>query len=832
MRFIVTGLLLLLIPTAVFAQVKGQVESIGFDDRYRPDCWTPMRVRLTPNGTDTADYVIAVYQHDLDGDRPIYTRSIVLNGGSGANKGEDQRFWVYFLPQPIQKGLPDKVDSNLHTLERDLQVYLCKPGNPPKPIVQLPLTSQLQNIDPFRESYGSKPRSTKLILSVSQHAARPTLNISDDYNKTYGALQDVEVVSLRQDELPEDPIGYDAVDAIIWLDGDPSSLKAGTLNTFGALSDYVRYGGRLVICQSTADWREDQAFGELLPVDITGMADRTDFEPLDGLANPRSGIDPLHPKGSPWAVPTTQPLYQMGRAIARPGAVVDKWIEWKNKDGTFKDATPYLARKAYGLGEVVWVAQQLTAGVAPENPVGWPYVWNRVMGWRSDAYSVASDARTDDPNLNRQIKPYGSGGPADLGYSLTRGLDLSSKANWLILLAVFFFIAYWLTAGPGSYLYLVTKKRQAMSWFIFGVAALAATGVTVILVKLVLRGPPEIRHLSFVRVAPGQPAIVHSRFGLYIPRDGSQKIALSDTSPSSVSYLSPYAEHPQQLGGDASEFPSPTDYYVPVRDLKSDPKSENPPELNVDYRSSSKKFQARWVGEWQNRIIGSVRLNPDDHSLHLAGSLTNSTGADLKDIFLAFNGPQDKDYMIYVPDWKNGTTYDIARDFAKPLFAGKGPWVGGTQLEAAPGEKKIICDEIAPAFSTTGWANLWHNHFRRSGADDPNISDTDMTYIYPLLSVFDRVPAMPNVLLTSAGYQREWSNDRVDFYNRGARMINASPSISSGQLLILASTTDSPIPIPLEVDDSKMKGQGSVFYQFVLPIDRGKMDAPATQPVK
>jgi len=104
-----------------------------------------------------------------------------------------------------------------------------------------------------------------------------------------------------------------------------------------------------------------------------------------------------------------------------------------------------------------------------------------------------------------------------------------------------------------------------------------------------------------------------------------------------------------------------------------------------------------------------------------------------------------------------------------------------------------------------------------------------MNYIYPLLSVFDRVPAIPNVKPTS-GYQAEWSNDRVELYNRGARMLNASDSIACGQLLILASTHDSPVPIPLNVDDSKMTGQGSVFYQFILPIDRGKMDIPATQP--
>ena len=70
----------------------------------------------------------------------------------------------------------------------------------------------------------------------------------------------------------------------------------------------------------------------------------------------------------------------------------------------------------------------------------------------------------------------------------------------------------------------MTRRRQALSWFFFAAAALVATAVTVGVVKLVLRGPPQVRHLTMVRVTPGQPAIAYSRFGLYIPRDGDQTI--------------------------------------------------------------------------------------------------------------------------------------------------------------------------------------------------------------------------------------------------------------------------------------------------------------------
>ena len=109
-----------------------------------------------------------------------------------------------------------------------------------------------------------------------------------------------------------------------------------------------------------------------------------------------------------------------------------------------------------------------------------------------------------------------------------------------------FFIGYWLVAGPGSYLYLAGKRRKELSWMIFAASAVAATALTVLVVKLVLRGSPEAHHVSIVRIAGGGPgggynAVVHSRIGLYIQRDGYQNVALRTTprAPSAISRPSP-----------------------------------------------------------------------------------------------------------------------------------------------------------------------------------------------------------------------------------------------------------------------------------------------------
>src|SRR5207244_2153642 len=114
----------------------------------------------------------------------------------------------------------------------------------------------------------------------------------------------------------------------------------------------------------------------------------------------------------------------------------------------------------------------------------------------------------------------------DLGRVMLEGTDHQGKAGAYVLLAVFFFIGYWVIAGPGSYVFLAGKGRKQLSWSAFAVSAMAATLLTVGVVKLVLRGSPEAKHFTIVRQAAGEPdAVAISRIGLYIPRDGMQKVS-------------------------------------------------------------------------------------------------------------------------------------------------------------------------------------------------------------------------------------------------------------------------------------------------------------------
>ncbi len=576
-----------------------------------------------------------------------------------------------------------------------------------------------------------------------------------------------------------------------------------------------------------------------MPVDVTGVAAKAQLparssgmaaspDPTAGLGDAAAAVDPR----------VTAALPDRPRRPPARGTVVEDWIDWSARPRPTPTPTPYLARRAAGLGQVTWVAQPLTVEAQPANADGWPYVWMHVFGWRSDAFvvppSAAGTPQDDRPGKLREDR-YKPGNPLDLGFALFQNLNLDSKGALLIVLAIAFFIVYWVVAGPGTYGYLMAKGKQSLSWFFFAVAALLATAVTVGLVKLVLRGPPQVRHLSVVRVTPGQPAIVFSRFGLYIPRDGDQTISLGDTAAGQLSYLSALAEHPQQLG-DNGEAPAPLDYDVPVRAAAD----TDAPALTVPYRSSLKKFQARWVGEVSAHIgtVGGLTLAPDAGRLPLRGTLTNETGQDLTDVYLAFHVTGDRDWMVYLPSWAKDTPVDFQRDLNKAQPPESRPaFVGTAAGLSKPGDGRVLSDELAPAGSRSdpsrnGWENLWYGGLRHAalGADDPE-QDKGLALSFPILSLLDRLPPMPNVPKPNAGIYGDLSDDRTDFLPRGGRMLDAGPALVAGQLLVMASARG-PLPLPVQVEGSKVTGDGTTLYQFLLPIDRGGVDRPTTRPAE
>src|SRR5947207_2326924 len=84
MRSFLAGLIFLMLCSPAFAQISGEVESIGFNSTYRPDCFCPMIVRIKPQAGMSGLYFIEVKQKDLDSDGATFRRPISITGAENS----------------------------------------------------------------------------------------------------------------------------------------------------------------------------------------------------------------------------------------------------------------------------------------------------------------------------------------------------------------------------------------------------------------------------------------------------------------------------------------------------------------------------------------------------------------------------------------------------------------------------------------------------------------------------------------------------------------------------------------------------------------------------
>ncbi len=817
MRFVVAGLITLLACSTVsFGQIKGEVESIGFGSIYRSNCWTPMVVRV--HAEKSGVYQIRVKQDDLDRDLPEFTETVSLTGSDEGNN-QPQRFWTYFIPQPTEGGLTDiNRGGTLRELQEQLRVFICDEKG--KELAQLPVTNQINNLESFPAGATSLVRGNRLVVAVLE-SGQPAWS---DYKQSIGTMEDVVMMGVRPGELPEDVRGYQAVDVVLWLRApalDPA--KPSDERRYRAIQQFVRQGGKLVICQPAQREAVDP-WGEMLPVNIQEMVDRTDTQPLFSLAMREGEVVSESTLGkrsledrNTWR--SVQGPFKVARADAKPGTLVDTVIRWESSKPN--DVSPYIVRQPFGAGCVTWVAQDLSdpgfsrvggkIGTLP----GWPHIWDHVFDWKNDTLITTNETS------EQQREPYKTNARKDLGGALDGLMELNSKSRTLVLIAVLFFIAYWLVAGPGVYFFLSAKGRSHISWFMFGASAIVATALTVLVVKLVVRGDPELAHVTLIRQAAGQPAFVMSRFGLYIPQDGPQEIALRETAPGNVSFISAFPLHPGQNRTD-NQFPAQLPYDVPIREAAADA----PAAISIPYRSTLKKLNVQWVGNLPGGLDGSATLIVSEHRSTLRGRLGNRTGKQLKNVYIAFrdvkNEHTDEDQLLFLPKWEKDRVIDLQKEFfeERVKFADSAT----NTLSGTPDDRVKLQNTIGAAGKDTGWARYFYSDpMRAKGFGDEIWNDRDgvQRRSFPMLCLFDRLPTMKNF----------GNGDRVDLLRRGARQFDVSNAVCAGQLVVCAEAEgDQPLPYPLEVNNKRVEGKGALFYQFILPLERSRNALMTTQP--
>lgn len=819
---------LLVSASPAFAQqITGKIDTIGFDGAYRPGCWTPLAVRLSLAGATPGNFELRVYQHDLDGDQPYFSRPISLSGG-----GSEQTFWTCFIPEPIQGGLT-AAGTTPQELASKLRVTVNDAGNG-RELAQVPLAgATATSVDPIVANWSEKSRATRFVLFIGTSAA-PALR---DYDPKFlfGIKENLADVRLRPEQLPEAAVAYEGVDAIVWLEGDPSELERGGGQRLNAIRSFVRRGGHLVLCTPT-QWQQLVGFGDLLPVSISGTEQNTLQSPLRDLADrvpfparTRDNQSNGAPISNPWDRFTTP--FTIATAQARPSAVVDLYADRIADAERDEDRTPWLVRMPYGMGCVSWVGQDLgSRELAERANWGWPAVWETVLGSAGTPAVHPPDNTKDRFRTDRR---------KDLGFTVLEGMNLTGRAAQLIGLTILFFIGYWLIAGPGAYFFLRYKGRATLNWFAFGVLAVGATALTLLLVRLVVRGDPDVRHVSLVRIDmadPTDPAMAVSRLGMYVPQDGALAVSLKDADLEQGPSVTGFPIHPALHAakeGDRFLYAAPRTYRVNVPGGDGGESAEaaaasdrSSAVTRVPFRTTMKRLRAQMFGMRSDRISGNAALKSPAEG-YIAGSIFNDTQRDLKNVYVAFRhqtpGGVPTDWMFYFATWKAGATVDLNVAFnpqgtklAREILVGKNNDSARPNLD----------------FPVRGWMADWRDYLgTRLTISNVNIDDVAVNDLgqgvpvsVPVLSFFNRIPTIENDL---AGGAR--SVNRADLYRSGLREWDVSNALLAGRLVVVAQADNVPIPLPLEVDGDPVEDtSGTTIYQFVLPL--AQIPSPPKQP--
>ncbi len=802
--FATVGLLGVFIAPAAAAQpasatAGGSVEQIGFGDGgvFQPTGWVPMKVRLTPPGGETGVYLIRVHQADLDGDHVVYQRSVTLTGGL-----PNQEFWTYFKPQPV-----NPLDRN--NLAANLRVVLADADG--RELAQL---SVRRSITPLYSgadlASGAAGAGKRLVLLVSD--AGGFFPGSPEYipGDTVGIVEQLVPVGITPDSLPDRAIGYDSVDTVVWQDADPAVLLSqGGGDRMLALRQWLRSGGKLVVT-TRSEWQTLEPLFDLLPVNMRTAVERNDLAPLASIVAGNLGTSRIDMPV--WG--TAPGPFRYVVSDPKPEAIVESWFSYEQPSelgGAESGVAPLIARRAEGFGSVTWVALDFSNtsiyGRPSQRPAGWSIIWTQVLGLGDRPGVNPADAT----RTRFEAREY-----RDLGYSLLPGSRLAGRSVALVTVAMIFFIAYWLIAGPGLYFYLASRKRTPLSWFLFGAAAVIATFVTLGVVKLILRGPPDLRHVSVVRQGMVAPQVVHSEMGLYIPEDGSQRLLIDGGVVGMRPTLTGFSIDPDQHRGTLGRS-NPINYVVNLD--PPDPRNAGNVEgsatvMDVPYRSTLKKLEADWVGPVARGVDGRPALVLGSGMCE--GRLTNVSGHDLVNVHIAFRYPRGLTYdvwVIYLPLWRNGQTIDGLSSLLRPASGEPIPLLSP---RVQPSPSQAVRGTLA-----NEWADqYWYRPLRSSMLSAANIVVDDWAERVrrspAMLSFFSLLPPMENDIGTS-------SQSTMPL-RRGARELDISAAIVAGNLVIVGEAEGVPLPLPMRVDGDKVEGTGRTIYQFVLPMDRSAFD--------
>jgi len=389
--------------------------TVGFDGAAKGFVWTPVVVRMSNTSDEAVEGELSVVQPE--GSRP------------------------YLAQCTARVSLPAHSKKLYHTYVRlsdfgGTMTVLLTRGNGLYGMKKI-------NVDPFS-------KNEKLIVSVGGRTSRlnflngeqvPTVRRWDSNTGYSPGPSEVSIHagSLSQNMLPDRPMAYDGVDALVLADLTPSAVDPKALE---AIAMWVASGGTLVI-PTGADYRRFQGefYEELLPVSVEGAADLPGISSLAKLG------------GSPFpAGPVT-----VAKSAVKPGV---------GRVMAAEAGVPIVAERSYGAGTVIFLAFD-HLGPPFRDWYGQTSFWKQILRRPAGTPMAASMAAAMD-------EEYFSNNRYNYGYAqqlpeLWQGLGSVVAQNPSVRAPSFssiglFLLAYLVMLVPVNYFVLRRMRRLELAW--------------------------------------------------------------------------------------------------------------------------------------------------------------------------------------------------------------------------------------------------------------------------------------------------------------------------------------------------------------------------------
>jgi hypothetical protein len=428
----------------------------------------------------------------------------------------------------------------------------------------------------------------------------------------------------RVAELPNLWFGYAAADVVVLSTSDrdfATNLVSDPIRA-GALAEWVRRGGRLIVCAGrNADLLAGSAeINAILPVDI-GPAYQT---PLVQVNWPGGGGD----NSVPLADPDPEKKLSIVRITPRIKPPRQS-LALIDPPKTPADATPVVVQGPYGLGRVTVVAidldqapftrwpghtefwRQLLARSGPRIPEN---VGNSNLNIRQE---VAADRELTE--INRQLEAF-------------EGVPVISF-GWVAL----FILVYILVVGPLDYLFLKhVVKRLELTWITFPTVVLAVSAAAYFTAYYLKGSELRINKLDVVDVDL-QTGRAYGRawFSLFSPRIQKYTVGVEPAStwvppPDSSEPVTTVSWFGETRTGRQSLFRHSYEYAPQAVGLRGVP-------IQV---WTTKGFQADWAAplDKDKPAIENRLRHPPGRPDDLIGSVTSRLPVALDDVILIYRG--------------------------------------------------------------------------------------------------------------------------------------------------------------------------------------------------